>query len=443
MVIKGVYDSHIHLLGTGLQCKTLNLFHLKSSKELLQLNIKDSHFRGEVLFGFGWQDHLWNKTLWKDNKNTLWGEENCSYASILDQYFTEYPVFFVSSDGHSAWLNSLALKKFSCPSLGGLLQDNLKASVQDQLPPYSEKQMSEAIIAAQNIFNTAGFTHVRDMSCDPHYWNSLLNQDSLLSLRIEQNMGAENPQHFSKALQLAILARKERLLNIKVCGVKVYYDGSLGANTALLQSAYLLNHKKELASPKALIEPTDLKEMLKQSWMSNLDFSVHVIGNKASQEVLDIAEAVIKEFTQKGLPIKKLNLEHVQLLSKNSLKILARHKNIICHLQPCHFLSDKAWLKNQLSKETLKELFLWKDLEDQKQLFYFGSDSPVEPPNIFLNNKALTEAQTWGILNVSKPWLYYHTHPDKKWVGESYTKIDEENKKILEVCFNGKIIVKN
>lgn len=451
LCVHGVYDSHIHLLGTGLKLKTLDLSILKSPKDLLKLNIKNQHFRGEVLFGFGWDDSLWKKTLWKDSKNNIWGQLNCSYFDILDQYFFKYPVFFVSADGHSAWLNSLALnslglnnsvlKNSSCHS-SGLLRDNLKAVVQNKLQPYSVEQIYEAIKSAQTVFNSAGFTHVRDMSGEPDYWNCLLNMDSSLSLRIEQNMGIEDPNNFSEALKLARLAKKESLINIKVRGVKVYYDGSLGSNTALLSSKYLDATEVVVAS-KPLIAAIDLKEMLKQSWMSNLDFSIHVIGNKASEDVLKIAESVIEEFKKKEIPIKILNLEHVQLLSQASLAILSRYKNIICHLQPCHFLSDKAWLKNKLSKEALKDLFVWKQLEDQQQLFYFGSDSPVEPSSLFLNKKALMEANNWGITNINKPWLHYHTHPDKKWVGSSYTTLDEKNQKILEVCFNGKLIIKN
>lgn len=441
LCVRGVYDSHVHLLGTGLKFKTLDLSILKYPKDLLKLNIKKQHFRGEVLFGFGWNDSSWKKTLWKDSKNNFWGQVNYFYSDILDQYFAKYPVFFVSADGHRAWLNNLAIKKFLCGS-SGLLHDNLKEIAQNKLQAYNAKQICEAIKSAQTIFNSSGFTHVRDMSGNLNYWNCLLNMDSLLSLKIEQNIEAGDPDNFSKALKLAILAKKENLLNIQVCGVKVYYDGSLGSNTALLNSKYL-NATEIIAPAKPLITAIDLKEMLKQSWLSGLDFSIHVIGNKASEDVLKIADSVIKQFKKKEIPIKKLNLEHVQLLSQNSLKILSRYKNIICHLQPCHFLSDKVWLKNKLSTKTLKDLFLWKQLEDQNQLFYFGSDSPVEPPSLFLNKKALAEAHSWGIPNIKKSWLYYHTHPDKKWIRNSHTKLDEKNQTILEVCFNGKIIIKN
>ncbi len=441
LCVNGIYDSHIHLLGTGLKLKTLDLSILKSPKDLLNLNIKQHHFRGDVLFGFGWDNNLFKKNLWKDSKNNIWGQDKFSYFDVLDKYFFKHPVFFVSSDGHSAWLNSLALKKFACKS-SGLLHDNLKAKIQNKLKSYSIVQINNSIKSAQAYFNSAGFTHVRDMSCDKDYWSCLLNMDSLLSLKIEQNMGVENPNDFYEALKFSIIAKKENLINIKVCGVKVYYDGSLGSNTALLNSKYL-NDSNITLGAKPLIPASDLKEMLKQSWVSNLDFSVHVIGDKASYDVLKIAESVIEEFKQKKIPIKNLNLEHVQLLSQNSLEILSKYKNIICHLQPCHFLSDKYWLKDKLPKESIKDLFLWKKLEDQKQLFYFGSDSPVEESSLFLNKKALTEAEKWGIANINKHWIYYHTHPDKEWTKNSHTILDEQNQKILEVCFNGKVIIKN
>lgn len=439
--IYGAYDSHIHLLGTGLKLKTLDLSVLKTPQDLASLNIKNFHFRGDVLFGFGWNDNLWQKNLWQDCANNTWDHTACLHSKILDKYFSNYPVFFVSVDGHRAWLNTLALKKFQCQS-NGLLHDTFKAVAQKQLQAYSKVQIQEAIQSAQNTLNASGFTHIRDLSGKAQYWDVLINMDLSLSVRIEQNMEAENPNDFLQAFNLAIQAKKENLINIKVRGVKVYYDGSLGGNTALLSQGYL-DCDKIKNKAKALIDFKDLKEMIKQSWMSDLDFSIHSIGDKATEDILNIAEALIKEFKNKNRSIKKLNLEHVQLLSPSSLDCLARNKNIICHMQPCHFLSDKLWLNTKLNQNTLNKLFKWRRLEEQKQELYFGSDSPVEPSSLFLSQIAIEQAKQWNIDAITKPYRHYHTHPDKNWVGKSYSLIDETDRKILEVCFNGKIIIKN
>lgn len=436
VLIRGAYDSHIHLLGTGLKFKTLDLSILKLPIDFRNLLIKSSHFRGKVLFGFGWNDSSWNKDLWKDLEGYVWGQSKFSYSKVLDQYFN-YPVFFVSSDGHRAWLNSHALQELQS-SGSGLLEDNLKAVAQAKLDPYSKEQTQEAIGFAQSLFNSAGFTHIRDMSGDQNYWEALSAMDSKLTLRIEQNIGVENPDNFSKALSLAVLAKKEKLFNIRIKGVKVYYDGSLGSGSALLTENYL--DQKEYSYSNPLIGSKELKEMLTESWLCGLELSIHTIGNKAAENVLNLIEEVVIAFKKASKLVGVVNLEHVQLLNKNSLAILARHKNIICHMQPCHFLTDKVWLKNKLSKKLLKELFQWRQLEAQGQLFYFGSDSPVELSSLFTSKEAILEAISWGIPSINKPWEKYHSHPDKSWVGKSYTRLDQDKKEILEVCFNGKII---
>src|SRR5438552_3156350 len=91
------YDSHTHLLATGMMQKGLSLFHLKSADEVAQLKIELHHFRGDWLVGFGW-----DQNKWPDRKLPT--------RQILDQIFPDFPVAFSRADGHATWLNSKALE---------------------------------------------------------------------------------------------------------------------------------------------------------------------------------------------------------------------------------------------------------------------------------------------------------------------------------------------
>jgi len=107
--------------------------------------------------------------------------------------------------------------------------------------------------------------------------------------------------------------------------------------------------------------------------------------------------------------------------------------HVTCYMQPCHWTSDYKWLPQVLSKSLHKNIFQWELLRKNKIPFFFGSDSPIERPSLFENQKALQESAKAGIPALQADWKLFHSHPDKKWT-HSWTEI--EDLQIKQVYFN-------
>ena len=100
VVIPGFIDAHYHLKNYGKRLNQLDLKNLKSIKEvvdLIQSHIKKIN-KGDWILGFGWDQNLWvNK--------------NFPISSILDDKFSDNPIYLTRIDGHSAWVNNAAISK--------------------------------------------------------------------------------------------------------------------------------------------------------------------------------------------------------------------------------------------------------------------------------------------------------------------------------------------
>lgn len=453
--IKNCYDSHTHFWATGQVAEGLQLNHLKSVEDIKNLKITENHYRGNWIFGFGWNQNNWPKNKFPDKK-------------ILDEVFGTTPVFFSRVDGHASWVNSQALIEFqnkgydfsSDPKGGvierdskgqptGMLFDQAHINALIQLPEFSVKQNQSFLETAQKIFNQAGFTHVRDMSMNLSIWQLLkkMEVEKKLTINIESFVSTENLNDLARVLNEIEVIKKEESPQLQVKGVKIYIDGSLGSKTAYLSQYYInqndLSNKDEVKTKGLLIWTFDeIKQLLKQVWSKGLQVSIHTIGDEA----VHIAVQAAREVSAEGV-LGRLHLEHVQVLRPETI-LMMKPLHIICHMQPCHWLSDKSWLKQTISEDCVKNLFQWELLRKNKIPFYFGSDSPIEPPSLSNTQRALSESVEWGVPKLDDDWKKYCSHPgyssgnsikkyspnDLKSNNDCYTEIEDGD--VNQVYFN-------
>ena len=407
------YDSHCHLLGTGKILSILNLRQMKSPHDILHMQISESSYQNGWLIGFGWDQHRWDRKL--------------PHRNILDQRFPDTPVALSRADGHGIWVNSKALEmigllnqnsqKFPDPVGGvivrdsddlptGVLIDTAKLLIDFKIPPNSRIENLAYLKKGIEYFNQAGFSHVRDMTSSVEQFELAheLEQNGQLNLAIEHNFTAENFSDLNRAIQDALFCRQKKSELLRVLGVKIFLDGSLGSEGAYLSEPY--SGTKERGA--LAWTPQELKDAFRKIWNENLEVAVHCIGDQATAIVLDVALDLKKDNCT-----GKLNLEHVQVLKDSSIQKM-KELNVVCHLQPCHWLSDRAWLREKLGS-LYPFVFRWADLEQAQVPFYFGSDSPIEESSISNNLKALNESVNEGIRPIESDIAKYHSHPDQNW----------------------------
>ncbi len=434
--ITNCYDSHTHFWATGQVALGLHLNQLKKAEDILQLNILPSHQKKNWIIGFGW-NHL------------TWPAQQLPNKNILDQLSSTQPIFFSRVDGHASWLNTRAIQilkeqgyQFDTDPVGGRIERDthgeLTGILFDQahilalamLPDFSDSQNESFLFKAQDIFNQAGFTHVRDMSMNSYLWNLLrqIEDQKNLTLCLETFVTLESLNQLDTVLNDVKKMQSDSSKQMRVTGVKIFIDGSLGSQTAYLSQNYVHTNKNGLL----IWSHEEIKEVIQQSWRAGQQVAVHAIGDHAVMTAVKAA----REVSASGI-LGRLHLEHVQIVSHEVVQMM-KPLHVTCYMQPCHWLSDSPWLKQVLTPELVKNLFQWELLRKNKIPFYFGSDSPIESPSVFSNIKALNESVQWGVPQLQSDWKSYHQHPDQNWF-TSYTEFDEH--KIRQVFFNGQKII--
>ena len=136
----------------------------------------------------------------------------------------------------------------------------------------------------------------------------------------------------------------------------------------------------------------------------------------------------------------KVHLEHVQVLTNECIGLISQ-LNIVCHMQPQHWCSDKDWLHKKIPAEALQNIFRWADLEKNNVELYFGSDAPVENLSIRHLLKCLDESEQNNIKPLTGNKLNYVSYPGSSAI-QSETYLDSDLN-VDKVVVNGKIVYQN
>lgn len=413
--IPRLYDSHTHFIATGEFSSGLSLHAIRTEDDLKRIQVTSESFRSNWLLGFGWDSAALDFSVHK---------------KILDKYFPDVPVFFMRKDGHSSWLNSLALEKLGIQSETGVLIETEHLKAWDALPVYTNEQQRLHILKACSVYNKAGFTHVRDMSCTKELWQRLreMSLANDLTVAIEQNYTTHEISDFQSTLEVAYESKKQETETLRLKGIKLFYDGTLGSETALLSQPYgrIANGSKGMR----LWSQEDLATVIVETWQKGLEFSVHVIGDQAAHEVVSVA----REVSAKGA-VGRLNLEHAQILRPETIQMM-KPLHVTCYMQPCHWLSDRVWLKEKIG-DLYKYAFPMEALRVAKIPTFFGCDSPIEASSFWSNFDALQMSAKDGIRKLNDDISKYHSHPDTSFA-DSFTVF--ENREVKEIIFCGKEI---
>lgn len=431
LTIPRCYDSHVHLFGTGQVSSALALQHLQHPSEVQNLQVQEKHYRGEWLVGFGWDQNAWTEK---------------PHLKYLDARFPQTPVSFLRADGHAVWVNSEALRRLKLnknsqgPSGGrlerdaagelcGVLVDTAKDLADAMLPDFTEPQQKIFAKEALEIFNRAGFTHLRDMTSQRKQFEILQRMDHFdeLTAYLELNFFAKDFKDFEIQLKDLQSLRGIETKKIRLGGIKIFYDGALGSEGALLSRCYCGSENKGLR----LWDLKQVEEIFRKTWGLGFPVAIHCIGDEASAEIATLALRLKRE----GLR-GDLHLEHVEILRPETLDQLQELKPI-CHMQPSHWLSDHHWLRRKIG-DLDQYAFPWKALEEKGVSIYFGSDAPIAMPSLASTRQALEESAKLGVPALVSRWEGHHSHPDLGWGGGCRTEVGADG--MLKVILDGQTL---
>lgn len=412
------YDSHVHWAYTGEKLSELNLRELSGPSDIRKLQIEKTHFRGAWLCGFGWDE-------------TKWTHPKLPTRFDLDELFPENPVYFTRADGHAAWINTCALRLlgyFDFPkkyekmilrdSRGeptGVVIESAAIDISFQLPAVTDEEMETYLLKAMKLFNRSGYTHIRDMTGNYQTWQCArqLEKNKQLSLFVDMNFIAESLPDLTRAISEAKKAKLDKSKYLRVAGIKIFLDGSLGSESAFLTKDYLTSQQRGLT----LFSREDLFEVIHQVWQEGLPLAVHSIGDAASE----LLAVTAMDVTKSGVH-GELHVEHAQVMRPETIGKF-KSLNATIHMQPIHFLTDRKWLRQKLG-ELYTLAFPWAQIEAMGLNLQFGSDSPIEESSLLKIPEALSLAKDEGIQSIVANFSAYCSHPDPHWGAGAYTVLD-------------------
>lgn len=430
--IKRCYDSHCHFLGTALLKKAFKLNTLFDSKDLQKqvqeflINSSISH----LFFGFGWSQCQYEKGLFS--------------RDILDQVFSTQYLLLSRQDGHGILTHSKTLSALGIDPLTGQgLPKYLEAYVErapegpltglffeqgafwlwNEVLKKNTHEVTQSLLLSQKMWLEKGFTHIRDMS--GHRWQAEalyeLDLNKELKIYFDQNFEHILGRSIDETIEEALYCKKYKTSSrLRVSGVKLFLDGTLGGQTASLNCCSL----GRLKSPKNLsYSLEELSTFAEKIWAADLDICVHAIGDGAVEQITQVILNLAQQ-NKKG----RTHIEHCQLASYETLKKLSSY-SVYLHFQPSHWLTDKKLFETPDLAPLKDKLFLWGPSSDLGFPIFFGFDSPITEPDLDSTEQALLDSQLSGIPAFNKSWWQGHSHPDESWGSECKTLYEPKTKK--------------
>ncbi len=370
--IPGLTDAHLHFLWYALGLSRPNLDGARSLAEALA-RLDDAVAAtppGEWIVGSGWNHEEWKLPVFPSRQD-------------LDGVTRDRPVVLHRKDGHSVWLNSLALERAGVsagtadPPGGaidrdeqgaptGILRENAMEMALDRVPQPGPEALRCALKAGLARAHAAGLTGIHDMEGPEALALFLEARDrGELTLRVTAQIPAENLDH---ALALGLRTGLGDDV-VRIGHLKLFADGSLGSQTAWMLAPFAGQPGN---TGVATTSPEALEQMVERAARGGIASAIHAIGDRANRQVLDILEKVGAGLGQ-GL---RQRIEHVQLLHPNDLPRLAR-LGVVASMQPIHATSDR-YMAERMWGERCRYGYAWRGLLDSGAVLAFGSDCPVE-----------------------------------------------------------------
>eukprot|EP01114_Cavostelium_apophysatum_P017186 TRINITY_DN5043_c0_g1_i1.p1 TRINITY_DN5043_c0_g1~~TRINITY_DN5043_c0_g1_i1.p1 ORF type:complete len:621 (-),score=164.77 TRINITY_DN5043_c0_g1_i1:38-1900(-) len=396
LVTPGFFDTHIHLMRGGFALLGPQLREAMNKKEFQSIMKKfvDGIPKGKWVREGNWNHENWGGVL----PDHTW----------LDEVTPNNPVIINRMDGHTVLVNKLAMQianiTAATPDVEGgtilrdkqgnptgILKDNAMYLVFRHMPPVTSAEEDEAFAAAQEYVLSNGVTTAHHIG---------------IFAEARKDMEAFERAHKAGSLKLRIYFAadyadwkeiKERIDyegvgddHLRIGNLKTFVDGSLGSKTALMFEPYTdgsidsnvrtdvhLTHEFLNQHGLVVTEEDQLLQWVLGSDAAGLQSSIHAIGDRANNILLNIYEKVI---AINGPKDRRFRIEHAQHMKDEDMARLKK-LGVIVSMQPYHAIDDGVWAEKVLGKERIKNLYPFKSLFDNNATVVFGSDWFVAPPN--------------------------------------------------------------
>lgn len=375
LVVPGFNDAHVHLLSGAEELVGVDLRPAKTQDEMAaRLKAYAATLpKGRWITG-GYWDH------------EAWPGKALPTRALLDAATPDHPVFVQRLDGHMAVANSLALrlagvtKETKSPEGGtivrdaagepaGVLKDNAMDLVTRAIPPDSLEVTIDKARAALKHAASLGITTIQDMTASGTELRAYqaLRASGELTARI---YSIQN--HGIRGLLDAGVTTGFGDDWLRVGGIKLFADGSMGSGTAAFFEPYTDDPS---TSGLTVLAPEALERAMFDADAAGYQLIVHAIGDRANTIVLDIVEKLTRE---RGARDRRARIEHAQVV-RPADKPRFKSLGVIASIQPSHCIDDMRWAETRIGTARAANAYNFKSFADAGARIAFGTDWYVEP----------------------------------------------------------------
>ncbi len=382
-IIPGFNDSHIHVMGYSNFLKNINLIGCNKQEFIIRIKDKaNSLANDEWIVGRGW-----------DHENFVDG--TLPTKEDLDEVSQDHPVVLHRICGHICVVNSKALRianitnETADPEGGkidrnlvsgeitGILRENAISLITSSIPEMNDKKKISFLKEGLRALSSKGLTSVQTVDENAYSYYKSLKDANELPLRVYlTSMAKELPDLIKKGIK-----SNEGDDFLRWGRIKLFSDGSLGAETAAL----IDNYEKSSDNGMLIYSDEKMNNLISEAHAHGWQLEIHAIGDRSAKQVVEQYEKT-KAYTNRAV------LTHCQILNKNIIDKMAS-LGIIANIQPVFLNTDLHWAEKKIGKQRMKYSYAWKTLLQHQILCAGGSDAPVERPDPILGIHAAVNRQ--------------------------------------------------
>ncbi len=401
-VLPGFIDSHTHLSSGAKIVTGINLTGIREKSVWLDMIKKRAQTMepGEWLLGGRWDHTFENKGL-----PTRWELDNVSPNN---------PVALSDIDGHSMWVNSLAIEKANLkadsevPMGGQILLDEsgvpngilLEGAMEIiwDAPTYIRDSdlAREKIEQVLDYANSFGITSVHDMSSRGEldkYKDLALNKKLYVRVfwgqhsKFSQETDSTNDQNEIKQLLKQYKVHDQDYGPMIEYGfIKYVIDGVLSTHTAALIDPY--SDRPEIIGEPFYIQG-EINRLVKRANALGMPVAIHAIGDRGVKMALNA-------FEHSGNTSLANRIEHIEIIEPQDVERFKR-LGVTASMQPNHGTGVIGkYITARVGIEREKFTYVWNDFLKSKVRLALSSDFATSPfsPLVQLADAVFRESPT-------------------------------------------------
>ena len=390
MLLPGFQDAHVHPPSGGLemlQCDMNDAYSI-GEYERIAAEYASSHPEAEWILGGGWSmDAFPNGTPDK---------------GPLDRVVPDRPAFLPNRDGHTAWVNSRALELAGVtaetpdPPDGrierdahgqptGALHEGAMSIVRKLIPPTSQADWEDGLLAAQRYLHSLGITAWQDAIVGGGYetyeaYRAVAGRGDLTA-RVVAALWWDRHRGSEQIPELVDRRDRGDVGRFRARSVKVMQDGVVETFTAAVIDPYLdAAGRPTDRYGMSFVEPEPLKGYVTELDALGFQVHFHALAERAVRECLDAVEAAR---AANGPNDARHHLAHIQIVHPDDVPRF-RRLGAVANAQPLWAMNEGQMRRLTipfLGEERAGWQYPFASLHRAGATLAMGSDWGVTSPN--------------------------------------------------------------